>query len=111
MTKGITSGLVFAPAEGAASQGRVLERVFTMLKFIATSVLGLGLLIFAAGACHAGPVQKSPVQAPPAPATARAEGGYRTYSYEPGAAYRPYRRTGSFSRPSYMDARSKALGW
>ena len=55
---------------------------------------------------------QSPVQAPkapPPPAAARADSGYRTYSYEPGATYRSYGR-GGLRSPSYLDARSKALG-
>ena len=82
-----------------------------MRKVIATSVLAFGLLVSITSACPAGPVQKSPVQAPPAPpAAARADGGYRTYSYEPGD-YRSYGRARGLRKPPYLDARSKALGW
>ena len=57
------------------------------------------------------PVQ-SPVQAPkapPPPTAARADSGYRTYSYEPGATNRSYSR-GGLRTPGYLDARTKALG-
>jgi hypothetical protein len=78
-----------------------------MLKILGFVVLGLTCLVGSASA--RGPAQKSPVQAPSPPSTARADSGYRTYSYEPGAAYRSYGRSG-LARPSYLDARSKALG-
>jgi hypothetical protein len=78
-----------------------------MLKILGFVVLGLTCLVGSASA--RGPAQKSPVQAPPPPSTARADSGYRTYSYEPGGAYRAG-QTGGFARPSYLDARSKALG-
>jgi hypothetical protein len=55
---------------------------------------------------------QSPVQAPPAPAaSARADSGYRTYSYEPGTSYRSFSRSSSFRRPGFLDARTKTLGY
>lgn len=60
------------------------------------------------------PVQ-SPAQSPVQKGgalTAQADGGYRTYSYQPGESYSPEMRTysGRFVRPSYLDASSKAAG-
>lgn len=84
-----------------------------MLKIFATSILGVAALATAAAACdRGGPIQKSPVQAP-APMTARADGGYRMYSYEPAAPVYRYQSYGRprGPRPSYLDARSKAMGW
>lgn len=85
-----------------------------MLKLLCSAVVGAMCLVCSADVCQADCCAaggKSPVQAP-APMTARADGGYRTYSYEPGPVYRSQGR-GRFSpsRPSYFDARSKALGW
>jgi hypothetical protein len=60
------------------------------------------------------PVQKhvqSPVQKGGV-VTARADGGYRTYSYQPGEYYSPAARSSysRSSRPSYLNAGSKAAG-
>jgi hypothetical protein len=87
-----------------------------MSKVLTVCALAMGLLLATVGDGYAGPVQKSPVQAPPAPAAppapmARAEGGYRAFSYEPGMTYRPTGRRAGMGRPAYLDARSKALGW
>ena len=49
----------------------------------------------------------------PAPvAVARAENGYRAFSYQPGAATTNYviRRTTRAAQPAYMNAGNKALG-
>jgi hypothetical protein len=53
-----------------------------------------------------GPVQKGGAL------TAQADGGFRTYSYQPGETYVPEMRaySGRFVRPSYLDAGSKAAG-
>jgi hypothetical protein len=89
-----------------------------MLKVLYSVVVAATCLLCSADVSQAGCFAaggKSPVQSPvqaPGPMTARAEGGYRTYSYEPGPVYRSQgRRRYSPSRPSYLDARSKALGW
>lgn len=84
-----------------------------MFKILCSAVVGAACFACSADQCQADCAAqgKSPVQAP-APMAARADGGYRTYSYEPGPAYRSQARRGfSRSRPSYLDARSKALGW
>ena len=81
---------------------------------LSIAVFGLATLIaseaFAAGrGCRRGWVAR-----PAAPvATAQAEGGYRAYSYEPGAAAAParaYRAPPRTVREPYLDATSKALG-
>src|SRR5262245_49850534 len=57
---------------------------------------------------------QSPAQSPVQKGTAvtgRAESGYRTFSYQPVESYRPAARAmPRSSRPSYLDAGSKALG-
>ena len=95
-----------------------------MLKFIGSTVLGLGLLVLAGAAnaappCHA-PEASAPVayQAVPMSQASRAvrsysyePGGVRTYSYEPAAGTRSYGR--SYSRPAsggFRDATSKGRG-
>ena len=82
-----------------------------MLKILCSAALGAACLVCSANTCQADCHcrGKSPVQGA-APMAARADGGYRTYSYEPGPAYRTYSRTGGLRQPSYLDARSKALG-
>jgi hypothetical protein len=98
-----------------------------MSKSLCFAVLGAAMA-WGANACLAAeassPVQ-SPVQAPlkapaapaapaapiaPAPpAAARADSGYRTFSYEPGMTTRSYGRSRVRS-PGFLDARTKALG-
>lgn len=94
-------------------------------------VLSLGLVGLGATAALAAPPQ-APLQAPaqaPAKAvqapvqspaqspvqkggavTAQANSGYRTYSYQPGEGYPASRAMTRGTRPSYLDAGSKALG-
>src|SRR5262245_38641977 len=49
--------------------------------------------------------------APTAPvATARTEGGYRAYSYEPGMTQPAAGARVRTAKPGYLDARTKALG-
>ena len=95
-----------------------------MSKSLCFAVLGAAMA-WGANACLAAeassPVQ-SPVQAPPKapaapaaptapapPAAARADSGYRTYSYEPGMTTRSY-GSSRVRSPGYLDARTKALG-
>jgi len=64
---------------------------------------------FAAGRCRT----YAPVAVQPAPvAVARAEDGYRAFSYQPGATMNVgvVRRTTRASQPGYMNAGTKALG-
>lgn len=80
--------------------------VFATAALVAVAMLSGDAQAAGRGRCRGGYVAAAaPVT------TAQAGGGYRTYSYEPGPVYRSPSRAGASARPSFLDARSKALGW
>lgn len=92
-----------------------------MKRFILTTVV-LGLAAFTATEAYAWPFggRRFVYRAAPAPApvaTARAEGGYRTYSYQPAPTYYApryfaptYRGPMPMNQRGFGDATAKALG-
>ena len=87
------------------------------MKKLILTVVAVGLATVLATEAQAGPFawlrRGHPVMVRPAPvATARPEGGYRAFSYEPGPvvtmpATRGFTRA---NRPAYTNATTKALG-